>query len=556
MAQPASNIARGVKVSGEGARRWARIRIVTAGVAVFTGLLVAAPVVPPAGASPGPAAGSGRAGHAGSHKPKGAGGDFGDTIQKALLGFAAQKLAGFAFNQLGLDKLLGGSEADLNAVQEQLNTIIAQQKVIQESLDGIKGDLSKILLGQYEVELARVTSGIDSLYNHYYLPALGAATAYVRESIKTGGKCDTDACLTAKQDYLGVPGDPDRPGLRKTFLSQFDTGTGSWGIELHKLIIPGPSGSSIMSAYGQFLVTNDSNGFLAAGDSDKILNYYNYWADYRALAEWMIGQWASTQPGTVFDNVLSEIESQNTSEQKAFPPRIPPDTAIVLPKNAALRTDNTAHLPMWGAPAEYSPVEWWDPIDNSGVPDAISAMNHTTGSGYGFHDWRVPSRTELDALLSRGPASQTGSQFLLSLNPGWDKVLTQPLADAPYIWTTQEAGSPPWAGSPEVVCQRRTATWVNVATFNDYAHTAVGSLDRNLSGFPAQVRNDNRPEMTLPNVTNGISIIQASGAKTDQEAIDYCKTVLHDAYVKVENAPTSLSTLLATRNTGDVNYLP
>ena len=62
--------------------------------------------------------------------------------------------------------------------------------------------------------------------------------------------------------------------------------------------------------------------------------------------------------------------------------------------------------------------------------------------------------------------------------------------------------------------------------------------------------------MTLPNVTNGISIIQASGAKTDQEAINYCKTVLHDAYVKVENAPTSLSTLLATRNTGDVNYLP
>ena len=231
-------------------------------------------------------------------------------------------------------------------------------------------------------------------------------------------------------------------------------------------------------------------------------------------------------------------------------------TAIVLPKNAALRTDNTATPAHVGCASRYSPVEWWDPIDNSGVPDAISAMNHTTGSGYGFHDWRVPSRTELDALLSRGPASQTGSQFLLSLNPGWDKVLTQPLADAPYIWTTQEAGSPPWAGSPEVVCQRRTATWVNVATFKDYAHTAVGSLDRNLSGFPAQVRNDNRPEMTLPNVTNGISIIQASGAKTDQEAINYCKTVLHDAYVKVENAPTSLSTLLATRNTGDVNYLP
>jgi hypothetical protein len=144
----------------------------------------------------------------------------------------------------------------------------------------------------------------------------------------------------------------------------------------------------------------------------------------------------------------------------------------------------------------------------------------------------------------------------LSVNPGWDKVLTQPLADAPYIWTTQEAGSPAWAGSPLVFCQRKVIVWVTVTTIKDYAHTAVGSLDRNLSGYPAQVRNDNRPEMALPLVFNGTSEIQASGAKTDQEAINYCKTILHDAYVKVENAPTSLATLLAARDTGDVNYLP
>lgn len=554
MAPPASNITRGGKVSSQAAaRRRARIRIVTAGVAVFTGLLVAAPVVPPAGASPRPAASSGRAGHAGSHKLKGVAADFGKTIQNALLGFAAQKLAGFAFNQVGLDKLLGGSETDLTAIQNQLDTIIGQQKLIQESLDSIKGDISRILLTEFEVELARVTSGIDSLYNHYYLPALDAATTYVRLAIEAKGNCDADPCLTAKQVYLGVPGDPHKPGLRQTFLDQFNSVTESYGIELHKLIMPGASGSSVMSAYGKFLATNGSE-FLTVDASDKIRNYFNYWADYRALAEWMTAQWASTQPGTVFNGVLSEIESQNTTEQKAVPPRIPPDTAIVLPKNASARTDDTTHLPMWGAPEGYSSVEWWDPYDNSGVPDAINFMNHLSGNP--FHDWRVPARADVDALFSRGAASQTGSQFLLSINPGWDKVLSPALAVAPYIWTTQEAGSPPWAGSPEAVCQRLTVTWVNVATFKDYAHTAVGSLDRSLSGYPAQVRNDNRPEMTLPDVFNGTSIIQAHGAKTDQEAINYCKTVLHDAYDKVLESPTSDATLLATRDTGDVNYLP
>jgi hypothetical protein len=47
-------------------------------------------------------------------------------LQSALLKFAANKLAGFGFGQLGLDKLLGGTEAQFQEFQTQLSQISQQ----------------------------------------------------------------------------------------------------------------------------------------------------------------------------------------------------------------------------------------------------------------------------------------------------------------------------------------------------------------------------------------------------------------------------------------------
>ena len=536
----------------------ARTRFLAAGVALFTGLLVAAPVVQPAGASPVRAASSAQAGRAGSlaKKPKGS---VGGTIQNALLGFAAQKLAGFAFSKIGLGDLLGDSTGDqLTALQGQINTLSTQVTALGTDVKQIDDELSALKVTTISVPLTHTVTNITTLYKTFYVPALEDLATYVTEYLKVGGAAgctNPSPCYTDQQDYIGA---------QDSFSSQFKNGAAaSYNQDIHDSLV-GSKDTSIMSAFAAY-VAKHGNGFLTSATTDTIRTFYSYWANWEALAAWMKAQWQSTnlKEGQFDAFVKDEIEGYYDAEQVALGQPIPANTVIVLPADSTLRTDDTTQLPMWGFnSAGGIQSSYWLPSRNDvGVPKVINQMN-TTAAGYGLKDWTVPSRAQLDALLSRGTAGQTARQFIASLNAGpqWP-VLDNFLGTMPYIWTTQEAGTPSSTNSPAVQCfwfNSATGSKHIIKTYTGYVHTAVGPVTNSLSGYPASYQNNNRP---MPYYVDSFGKIQNLeyidlSNSTDQSA-GHCDAIMNDAVNRAFSSGATLyATLLATRNTGDVNYLP
>ena len=553
-------------MSGQAAaRRRARTRFLAVGVALLTGLLVAAPAVQPGGASPVRAASSGQADRAGSLAKKSKGAAAND-IQSALLKFAVSKLAGFGFNQLGLDKLLGDKTGDqLTQIQGALNTLTTGVQDLKDATTQIDKDLSALNLTTIENVLQQTVSNIIGLYKNFYLPAFDAlvsyATLYAADAA-VGKSCATDtACEAARVTYeVGKDG---KGGLRQDFLNQFTAPVTAYNQTIHDYLV-GTAGVNVMSAYGSYLAKN-GNGFLTSATTDAVLKFYDYWANWEALAAWMLAQWQSTRldPGPFDAFLKDQIFGYYDTEQAALGTPIPANTVIVLPADATKRTDDTTQLPMWGFnSAGGLQSSYWLPSRNDvGVPKAINQLN-TTAAGYGFKDWTVPSRAQLDALLSRGSASQTARQFIASLNAGpqWP-ILDNFLGTAPYIWTTQEAGIPSSANSPAVQC-----FWFNAAngsnhiikTYTGYVHTAVGLVTNPLSGYPASYPNYNRPMPYYVDSFGKVQYLQYIDLSnsTDQSA-GHCDAIMNDAINRAFNSGANLyATLLATRNTGDVKYLP
>jgi hypothetical protein len=519
----------------------------------LTALALSASVVQPAAAEPVRAASGVSASHPGAQK-KTKGAAAGD-IQSVLLKFAAQKLAGFAFSKLGLDKLLNGNDQDLADLRAEIAKISGQVKELQDSLNQISSDLAKLTLEGFTVPLGQTVSKIKSLYMDFYVPALDALTAYAAKvlALTNGQTCDeVSVCLESRKVYEGLDGNG---GLRGDFLKQFTAeGPASYNIQIHDALLPGPAGSSAMTAYG-LVVARSGTGFLTSADSAAIVTFYNYFAEYEALAAWMKGQWQSSRlTASAFDDFLkAQIEDYQKAEHDALPPPIPANAVIALPANAALRTSDTKNMPMWGFNQKSMSPLSWDPYNQfKGVAENLQQMNADAAAGYGLKDWQVPSRSQLDALLSRGAAGTTAREFLLSLNPGWPTGLGATLSSAPYLWTTQGAGgSPAWAGSPATICTGFTGTQFVVLVFPiGYMHTAVGPVTGSLAGYPAQYRNYNRPDFR----DTEIKVV----ASSPQAVTQLCYRTLNDKITKffTSGSPTVNATLLATRSTGSVNYLP
>jgi hypothetical protein len=486
----------------------------------LTALALSASVVQPAAAEPVRAASGVSASHPGAQK-KTKGAAAGD-IQSVLLKFAAQKLAGFAFSKLGLDKLLNGNDQDLADLRAEIAKISGQVKELQDSLNQISSDLAKLTLEGFTVPLGQTVSKIKSLYMDFYVPALDALTAYAAKvlALTNGQTCDeVSVCLESRKVYEGLDGNG---GLRGDFLKQFTAeGPASYNIQIHDALLPGPAGSSAMTAYG-LVVARSGTGFLTSADSAAIVTFYNYFAEYEALAAWMKGQWQSSRlTASAFDDFLkAQIEDYQKAEHDALPPPIPANAVIALPANAALRTSDTKNMPMWGFNQKSMSPLSWDPYNQfKGVAENLQQMNADAAAGYGLKDWQVPSRSQLDALLSRGAAG-TG-------------------------------GSPAWAGSPATICTGFTGTQFVVLVFPiGYMHTAVGPVTGSLAGYPAQYRNYNRPDFR----DTEIKVV----ASSPQAVIQLCYRTLNDKIAKffTSGSPTVNATLLATRSTGSVNYLP
>jgi hypothetical protein len=489
-----------------------------------------------------------------------------DDIQSALIKFAADKLAGFAFNATGLKNLLDDKSGQLNEIQGALTTLTTTVTNLGNEIQQIKADMDQLHLTDIQNTLSDTVSKITTIYNTYYLPAFHALVAYAAAYVAAGGSCGAGtACDDARATY---------ESSRDRFLGLYSTDApASYNQTIHDKLV-GTSGVSVLKAYGQVLATS-GDGFLTSATSDAVKTFYAYWANWEALAAWMEAQWYGTvklAPGE-FDAFLNrEIKDYFGQEQLALGTPIPAGTVIVLPADKTKRTDNTTNLPMWGVPntavgtLPYGSLAWWDPNNNAvGVPALVRDMNAKNDLGWAFNDWRLPSRAELDALLSRGPAGQTARQFLFSVNPKWADLVGSDLDLAPYIWTTQGAGMPSWDGSPAIPCTilNPLAGEVTITTFTGYLHTAVGPVTNSLSGYPATYRNYNRPAGTL--TQKGFELKNVSSSDSYQKKLNACTAILNNdvANALAGSAPgsagflKSLATTMTIRTTGATeNYLP
>jgi hypothetical protein len=317
-----------------------------------------------------------------------------------------------------------------------------------------------------------------------------------------------------------------------------------------------------MNAYGQYLLKGPtSTGILTADDSDRVIGFYNYFAEYEAIATLMKGQWDSIRfeanPDEFARFVDTQINGYQKQEHAALPPRIPPDAILALPAEPTART-STRHVQMWMTNLKVRQDLTWDPSTpgaRGSVDEAINTLN-TTDAGEGYKDWKVPSRSELDSLFAGryNPASPAdANKFLGRIAPSG--VQWRGLLDAltgvqahPYLWTADPAGVPSTSTSPAVKCVNHISQIAKfLGPITGYAHTALGPTSASLNGYPSGY--------TLTNVP-GVHVLALDvTAQTDDAALSACRAMLA-AQVTQGFAGGARAQLLATRNTGDVDYLP
>ena len=555
-----------MKMSGQAAPRWrARTRYLAVPVAAVTGLLIAVPALAPAGANPAARASSARADRTGSPAVARAGLGPGDVldlipdgIKKAVLRYALGKVSDFALSQLGLSGLLADpTAAKLDELESQLKDIATDVQTLKGDVGLISVDLSKIGLNQYTDPLDRTVTNIKTLYSDFYEKALQDLADYVSLDLQARADhqtCDDVTDCVKARDLFNT--------IRGKFLDRFNLGdAGEFNRTIHDLLVPNSHGESAVIAFGLYLAKN-GNGFLNANTSHAILNFYNYFANYEALAAWMKAQWETTvDTPAQFETFLNDQVTGFLNDEKAYlpPEQIPDSTVIELPADPAKRTDTTEGLPMWGVIPDpnYGLTNWLpDSVakPGEGVPFRRDQMNTNPAYGAAFNNWDVPTRADIDRLLSAGKAlnpAQTGKDFLQSLNPVWSAQIAQDLGATPYIWTKQGAGNPSWAHSPAIACQDFDATVMGYLTFaklTDYEHTAVGPLTGPLSGFPAKYQNYNVPDIGVSHIDMNFTKATSTAAKTDA-----CKAVLKADFAK--NAAPDRATFIAIRTTTK-NYLP
>ncbi len=480
-----------------------------------------------------------------------------ESIGKILLKTAGEKLAGFAFNQVGLDKLLGDDTGGkLDELKAQLDRISAQVETLQSSVNQVSADLTKLALEGFTVPLGQTVSEIKSLYMDFYAPATRALTSYVAKDLvarNAGSTCsDTAECADARRYF---------EDLRHDFVQQFiNDNAASLNTDLHDALVPGVAGSSVMSAWGSFLLKGPgSTGLLTAEDSDRVLGFYNYFAEYEALASWMKAQWDGIRfepdPAEFTRFVDEQIDGYQKKEQEAVPARIPDNAVISLPADSALRT-STRHVQMWLTVEQIQPDLKWDPSSptaRGSVGEAVNTLN-TTAAGAGYKDWAVPSKGDLDSLFSGRSAvfpGTTAATFLAKIAPtgtGWSSLLKGLSGKNPYLWSSEVAGIPNTGSSPAITCLNKGAALSKiVGTMTGYTHTAWGPAGASLSGYPSGY--------TLTNIPMIRTLQLTANDPNDTVALNQCKAQLA-ATVTTGFERGAAAQLLATRTTGDVNYLP
>jgi len=498
-------------------------------------------------------------------------GSIAGTIRDALLGFAISQAAGFAFNQVGLDKLLDPSSDELADLARKLDAISQQLVDLNTAVQEISGEVTELKNQGFNFQLGGAASKIETLYQNFYRTAIEDLKTYAEElqKVPAGSNCEGPGLAERRKTVPTSPRDPgdDCRDARDNFQDrkdEFNTQAGTLlgadlNRDIHRSLIPGANSESAITTFGDVLRQGTrTTGFLTSADSDRLLAYYRYWAEYEALAVWMKAEWQTTRlcpfapkctpasPDQFGDFIKTEIFGYFKEEQDGLPPRIPDNVAIVLPIDKTKR-GSTNDLPMWIWDGTIGGNLQWDPSKpagtgllppecigfrsahsiSCGVDAALNTLNATVpGGGFkfggGFTDWRAPARVDLDRLFAgRFQASQNLRDLLV--NGIWPngsdqmKYLSGAFDKYPWIWTSEPAGIPSTPSSMAMACNRRHVGSPSfIRNITGYAHTALPAT-ASLKTYPAGAPLTNVPDI-------GTFLVQSTDTTlTDAQYIAFCE---------------------------------
>jgi hypothetical protein len=539
-----------------------RTIMVVAACALVVAMLAPSPVPAAAASSAQNAAKVGPKPPKEAKPPKGGKGAQGplQSIAEIVAKQAAIKFADFALNQSGLDKLLG-DRTSLDALAAQIQGLSDQLKAVQKTADAILRDIQKVLLNQFEIPLKTLVSSVQSLYVNEFLPTIEALTKYA-DAIPDGD-CQNDKSNCGKA----------RLTFESTFAGFMDAAARSEAdnITIHNFLMPGPTQSSALSAYGAFLMRGEgATGLLTTADSDRLYAFYTYYSEYEALATLMQGVRNTVRyanlPASLDAFIKTQVIGFQKLEQDSLPPRIAPNTVIALPRALDQRT-TTKTQPMWIWDYRVGRDLAWDPATAAGtaplapncsrasgtnrctVGAAINTYNQTA-AGVGFNDWRMPSRAEWDSLLT-GQFDQFPHDlrlFLLSMfrDAVQGAILDQSLTTNPFVWTAD------MAKAPAVSCHLTGSGIGDAGKVVPVVHTALGT-GGTLRNYPAAYPLTSVPQVSSAQLNYPRGLSQTQG-------LQWCRDRLAAMVTAGFVTPTSGqwaagAQLIATRTT-TVDYMP
>jgi hypothetical protein len=418
-----------------------------------------------------------------------------DTVKDLLLSFAKDQLKGFILNQFGVNEMTDPVGTKLTQITNQLSDITTQLTHMQTSINNTYTVGVDTHLDTELTPLVDYAGHVFTLYRDKFLPAVRAEIAYAdaqKAAVKDGSTCDaTPTCVALRKAFEGDPANPvTYPGTRAKFLAA--QGSAPYlGLfrDIHNYLVPTGGRSSVITLFGTFLMAH-SNGFLTRTTSDRLMAFYQYFADVEALATWMQGEWEAVesidnhQPEQFQDflveaitgdaNATPAVQSLSEKELKFLPRLIPAHAIISLSPNAAERT-TTKDRPMWLYDPQYALANLsWRPTKQA-LLDGRVAFEDTNPFSVGhalkliddarpgdFSDWTVPTWDEFKGLFAGWNTTEPIRVFIGNMDPTdayWHSLL-------PLILSTQDERL--WTQTPATVnstcLPSRTVMHLHVAT--------------------------------------------------------------------------------------------
>ena len=432
---------------------------------------------------------------------------------KGKAGSIGTEAAKIGFNYLshltGLDKILPKSNDE--KVLEELQAINAELTRINQRLDDIGAKVDQAIGEARDQQLSNTlraacdkANKAERLYLDHYVPAVQAGVTLGDILSSKQLTLDDGSQFTLDPAYADVPigklpdpvqqlyskaqlpncnprQDPntqlqclsprDLVDERQSLFAQAikqDKELQSLDTDISGYLRPSDKLQSVLTAYGLVLMEKRTIG---RSDSVAMHELYDQLAQAEALAAWMVAEYhvyANVELSR--DDIYRRFAADSKLERDQLPPMIPQGAVIDLAQVNAQNTRNrTIFMLATTQDQDYWPINV--EVNNlvtttaNGAGQAVAALNSRSciDQPFCFAHWKVPTRAQLNTLLSDGKKALPGAdnpnvaRYLARLNPT-DPVWTgtfcdrsgppvnpdAPVSCAPapqhrFIWTEDQA---------------------------------------------------------------------------------------------------------------------